>query len=325
MRRGLVFACLLTGCAAALWTAPGWLPLRDPNAQPDTGVLRNLPPLSRKVGVPLDDGTEWWGDAARTEPDGSLALLRAGAWVEVPGAPAGARDRGTRVVDARFWLGTDEYGRDVFSRLIHGARVSLAVGLLAATVALLFGLGVGLASGLGGPWLDGTLMRVTDVALAFPKMFLLLLLVSVRGSSAGLAVAAIGAMTWMATARVVRSEVKTLRRRPFVDSARAGGAGPFRLALRHIAPALVPTLAAEAALRVGQAILLESSLSFLGLVVPPPTPTWGTMIADGRHRLHDAWWVATFPGVAIALTVLAVHGLAEAARRRDRIRSEANA
>ena len=168
-------------------------------------------------------------------------------------------------------------------------------------------------------------MRATDVVLAFPKMFLLLLLVSVRGASAGLAVAAIGATTWMATARVVRAEVQTLRARGFVESARAGGAGPLRLAIRHIAPALIPTLAAEAALRVGQAILLESSLSFLGLVVPPPTPTWGTMVADGRHRLHDAWWVATFPGVAIVLTVLAVHGLAEAARRRARFRSEEGA
>lgn len=312
MSRRLLLA-LLVCVAAALWVAPRWLSLRAPNAQPDTLTLRNLPPLATVEAVRMADGSLRFADEVGVDALGRLEIRRKGAWTSLPHeslAPGSPR------VTERFWLGTDEFGRDVLSRLLHGARVSLAVGLLAAAVALSFGAAVGLIAGLGGPITDAALMRATDVALAVPKLFLLLLLVSVGGPSPTLAVVAIGATTWMATARVVRGEVLSLRSRGFVEAARAGGAGPLRLALRHLAPALVPALAAEGALRVGQAILLESSLSFLGLVVPPPTPTWGNMVAEGRTRLHDAWWIATFPGVAIASTVLAVHVAGESIRRR---------
>lgn len=307
MSRRLLVAGLVLAAAAA-WTAPRWLPIRDPNAQPDTLTLRNLPPLAAVEGLRADDGSLRFGEEVRTLDGGGMEIRRGGTWTSFP---AGS----VRVVE-RFWLGTDEFGRDLLSRLLHGARVSLAVGLLAAALALTLGAAVGLAAGLGGPLADAALMRATDVALAVPKLFLLMLLVSVCGPSSSLAAVAIGATTWMATARVVRSEVLSLRNRGFVEAARAGGTGPLRLAFRHLTPALVPTLAAEGALRVGQAILLESSLSFLGLVVPPPAPTWGSMVAEGRTRLHDAWWIATFPGAAIATTVLAVHVLGESVRRR---------
>jgi peptide/nickel transport system permease protein len=302
----------------ALWSAPVWAPLRDPHAQPDTPLLRNLPPLATKLEVTGRGGKTHWADSIRENSDGSVTVFRPGETYVVPAEEISFSEE-------RFWLGTDEFGRDVLSRLVHGARISLLVGLMAASMALFLGSCLGLIAGLGRPWLDGTIMRATDVVLAIPKMFLLLLLVSIRGSTPVLAVVAIGTTTWMATARVVRAGVLGLHRTGFVESARAGGAGPVRLAVRHILPSLFPTLAAEAALRVGQAILLESSLSFLGLVVPPPAPTWGNMIAEGRYRLHDAWWIATFPGVAIALSVLAVHALAESARRRGAIRSEGNA
>ncbi len=294
--------------AAAAWTAPQRIPIRDPNAQPDTMTLRNLPPFSAVEAVRTPDGSLRFGEAVRTVAGGGVELRRGGVWTAVPPGSL-------RVVE-RFWLGTDEFGRDLLSRLLHGARVTLGVGLLAAALALTLGGAVGLAAGLGGALADAALMRATDVALAVPKLFLLMLLVSVRGPSPSLAVVAIGATTWMATARVVRAEVLSLRNRGFVEAARAGGNGPVRLAFRHLTPALVPTLTAEGALRVGQAILLESSLSFLGLVVPPPAPTWGSMVAEGRMRLHDAWWIATFPGAAIASTVLAVHALGESVRRR---------
>jgi len=306
----------LSVAAAAAWTAPLWLSIRDPNSQPDTLTLRNLPPLAAVEAVRMADGSLRFAEEVRIDPSGAVEIRRGGTWAPLPEKDLAPGPPDSLRVVERFWLGTDEFGRDVLSRVLHGARVSLSVGLLAAALALSLGAAVGLVAGLGGPIVDAALMRTTDVALAVPKLFLLLLLVSVRGPSPSLAVIAIGATTWMATARVVRTEVLSLARRSFVEAARAQGAGPLRLALRHLAPALVPTLTAEGALRVGQAILLESSLSFLGLVVPPPTPTWGNMVAEGRSRLHDAWWIATFPGAAIAATVLAVHGVGESIRRR---------
>jgi peptide/nickel transport system permease protein len=183
-------------------------------------------------------------------------------------------------------------------------------------MALVFGTLVGLTAGLAGGWVDGLLMRFTDLVLAVPRLFLALLLVALYRPSLATTIAVLGVTTWMAAARVVRGEVLAMRDREFVQAARAAGVPPLRIALRHLLPAVVSPVIVEGTLRVADTILLESALSYLELGVRPPTPSWGNLIADGRHSLFDAWWIATLPGIAIAATVVAIYGLGEALRER---------
>jgi len=285
------------------------LPLRDPNAQPDGLVLRNLPPMAAVETVSWADGTRRYAHELRREAGGDLSLRRGDAWTRVPGD-------GARIERARFVLGTDSLGRDLLSRLVWGARVSLVAGLLAALVAVAIGGGVGLLAGFSGGWVDAALMRVTDGALAIPRLFLLLLLAALFRPSLATTVLLVGGTTWMAAARLVRGEALSIREREFVASARAAGASPARVAMHHVLPHATAVLGVEAAIRLGQAVLLEASLSFLGLGVPPPAASWGGLIADGRDRLLDAWWIATWPGLALAFVVIASSLVADGARER---------
>ncbi len=304
---------LLAVLALAL-VAP-WLGLRDPAAQPDGLVLRYLPPLSRVTTIRLADGSVRYASEVRELQGGGVAYRRGESWTEIgPKGLAAGSWRGR----AFYLLGADGFGRDLLSRLIHGARVSLLVGFAAALGAVAVGSLVGLLSGLAGGWVDGLLMRVTDLFLAVPRLFFLVLLVALYRPSVGMAIAVIAATSWMAAARLARGEILSLRERDWVGSARAAGASPWRLAFWHLLPGAAPPLLVETALRVGQSILLEASLSFLGLGVPPPTPSWGSLIADGRDRLLDAWWIATIPGLCVAATVVAVHQVGEAVRERLR-------
>ncbi len=285
------------------------LPLRDPNAQPDGLVLRNLPPLTEVETVSWADGTKRYAHELRREPDGSVSLRREDTWTQIPGD-------GALVERTRFVLGTDSLGRDLLSRLVWGARVSLVAGLLAALVAVAIGGGVGLIAGFSGGWVDAALMRATDGALAIPRLFLLLLLAALFRPSLSTTVLLVGCTTWMAAARLVRGEALSIREREFVASARAAGASPVRVAMHHVFPHATAVLGVEAAIRLGQAVLLEASLSFLGLGVPPPAASWGGLIADGRDRLLDAWWIATWPGLALAFVVIASSLVADGARER---------
>ena len=285
------------------------LPLRDPNAQPDGLVLRNLPPMTVVDTVCPAGGTRQYGHELRREADGSVSLRRGDTWTRVPG-------EGARIERARFVLGTDSYGRDLLSRLVWGARVSLVAGLLAAVVAVAIGGGIGLIAGFSGGWVDAALMRATDGALAIPRLFLLLLLAALFRPSLSTTVLLVGATTWMAAASLVRGEALVIREREFVASARAAGASPVRVAMHHVLPHASAVLGVEAAIRLGQAVLLEASLSFLGLGVPPPAASWGGLIADGRDRLLDAWWIATWPGLALAGVVIASSLVADGARER---------
>ncbi len=214
-------------------------------------------------------------------------------------------------------LGTDQVGRDVLSRIVYGARVSLTIGFAAVVVAGTLGLLVGLVSGYYAGVLDTLVMRLADIQLGFPGIVLAIAITAVLGPSVENLVISLGLTRWVAYARLTRSVVLSLREREFVESARALGASDLAIVRRHIFPAVTTTLLILATIELGRVIVAEASLSFLGLGIEPPAPSWGGMVADGRQYLFGAWWVSTFPGLAIGMTTL-VFGLA-GDRLRDRL------
>lgn len=212
------------------------------------------------------------------------------------------------------WLGTDQIGRDVLSRMLYGARISMAVGFVSVGIAVVVGTLIGTLAAYYGGRVDELLMRFVDLMLNFPRLFLLLTLIALLRPSIWIIMAVIGLTGWMGLARLVRSEILSLKEREFVVSAQALGARDRRVMFRHILPnALVPLLV-SATLGVAGAILAESGLSFLGLGVQPPTPSWGNILIDGKANIEIAWWLSIFPGMAILVTVLAYNLLGEGLR-----------
>lgn len=202
-------------------------------------------------------------------------------------------------------LGTDHLGRDILSRLIFGARISLTISLIAVFFAGAVGTLIGLISGYFRGFIDNLLMRVTDIGLSLPMLLVALVLVAVLGPSYANVILVIVLLLWPRYARQVRGETLSIREQEFIDLARVAGCSDLRIMGRHIFPNIVPTLLVLASLQVGYVIIMESTLSFLGVGIPPPTPSWGLMASDGRGVISTAWWVFLFPGLAILLTVLA--------------------
>ena len=256
------------------------------------------------------------GDRAPLIAAGLLAALLIGAALAPTLAPYAmdALDLANRrgAPSLMHWFGTDELGRDLLTRVLYGARVSLAIGLISALVSAAIGAAVGSIAGYAGRWADDVLMRITDAMLAIPRLPLLMITAAVLQPSVALLVILVGLAGWMETARVVRAEVLSLAARDFVSAARAMGASPVRVVLRHVLPGVLPAAAVATTLAVGRGILLESALSFFGVGVQPPTASWGNMLYQAQTTMTSEPWLAIFPGLMIFLTVLACNAVGDA-------------
>jgi peptide/nickel transport system permease protein len=257
--------------------------------------------------VRLSDGRRLLAERV-TRLDAALVLERP------TGALRVAADTVVEVTPRRHILGTDQLGRDVLSRILHGTRVTLAVAVMAAGLALALGVAVGALAALGGPLVDELVMRAVDGLLAFPGLLLVLFVATVFEPSTATLVAIIGGTGWMGLSRIVRAELLVLERQPWVEATRSIGVGPVALLWRHLLPNAAAPILVAGSLGVADAILMESAVSYLGLGVGSDLPSWGRIAADGAGELAQQWWISTFPGFAIVLTVLAFNLIADGYR-----------
>lgn len=245
-----------------------------------------------------------------------LAMFCLAILAPVLGGDPGAIDIANRLQPPSFsfLLGTDDLGRDVLTRILYGARISLLVGFVAVGIATFIGVLLGALAGFYGRWIDSLIMRFVDIMLCFPSFFLILAVIAFLEPSIWNIMIIIGLTSWMGVARLVRAEFLSLRERDFVLAAQSIGAKDSRIIFRHILPNALSPVLVSATLGIAGAILTESALSFLGIGVQPPTPSWGNMLIAGKQTLGTAWWLSVFPGVAILLTVLGYNLLGEGIR-----------
>ncbi|ARM30677.1 ABC transporter permease [Prosthecochloris sp. HL-130-GSB] len=217
-------------------------------------------------------------------------------------------------ISRTFILGTDQYGRDIISRIIYGSRISLSIGFLVVLISVTLGTVIGVTSGYFGGLIDGFLMRIVDVLIAFPALFLILIIIATFGNSIFLIVITLSFTGWMGVSRLVRSQVLSLKEQEFILAARSLGLSDIRIIFRHLVPNTLTPVIVAATLRIGSIILTEAGLSFLGLGVQPPTPSWGNIINEGRDNLLNHWWISTFPGIAILSTVICFNLIGDGVR-----------
>jgi ABC-type dipeptide/oligopeptide/nickel transport system permease subunit len=253
-----------------------------------------------------------------------LALLAVCAPLLAPGDPfRGDLASSLRAPSGAFLLGSDAQGRDVLSRVLYGARLSLAVGLISQGIAMALGVTLGLVAGFYGRWVEGIIMRVADVTLAFPSLLLLIAIAAAVKPSLPVVFVVIGVVGWAGMARLVRGQVLVVRGLEYVQAARAVGASDARIIARHLLPNVVAPVIVAATLGIGGAIMAEAALSFIGLGAQPPTPSWGAMVAEGRDLLRVAPWVSLVPGLAIGLAVLGTNLLGDGLRDALDVRGKA--
>jgi ABC-type dipeptide/oligopeptide/nickel transport system permease subunit len=271
------------------------------------------PPASRQWRILRSDRRAWFGIGVI----GLLVFAALGANIVGRTNPIGIDLSQTlRAPSAVHWLGTDAQGRDVWSRLVHGTRVSLVVGIASQGVSLAIGVALGLIAGYRGRWTDEIIMRLADVTLAFPSLLLLIAMAAAFEPSLTTVCIVIGVVGWAGMARLVRGQVLVVRELEYVQAMRALGAGDVRVLVRHILPNVIAPVVIAATLGIAGAIMAEAALSFLGLGVQPPTASWGSMIADGRDlsQLRSAPWTSLSPGIAIGVAVLGFNLLGDALR-----------
>ncbi|MCX6179614.1 MAG: ABC transporter permease [Chlorobiales bacterium] len=218
------------------------------------------------------------------------------------------------VIERTFIFGTDQYGRDILSRVIYGSKISLSIGFLVVLISVTLGTMIGVSSGYFGGWIDAVMMRIVDILIAFPALFLILIIIATFGNSIYLIVITLSFTGWMGVARIVRSQVLSLKEQEFILAAKSLGLSNMRIIFRHLAPNTLTPVIIAATLRIGSIILTEAGLSFLGLGVQPPTPSWGNIINEGRDSLLNYWWISTFPGIAILTTVVCFNLIGDGVR-----------
>ncbi len=310
---GGLLALIVLASLVAPWLAPA-----APELEFDRVQGGNLEPGTRRLEVELRDGRRWLADSV-APGDGVLDIDRGGRRQRLAAGELLHPERPAR--KRRFLLGTDHLSRDVLSRLLHGGRLSLVIASAAALLSTLLGLGIGALAAASGRGFDAVLMRATDTFLAFPRLFLLLAVAGLLRPGVAIIVAIFALTSWMSVARIARAELVKLRSTELAVAARASGLSATAVMLRHLVPnALAPILVALV-LRIADVMLLETALSFLGIGVEAPTPTWGNMIADASRDLRTGWWNAAFPGLAILATVASIHLLGDGLQERLQPRS----
>ncbi len=294
LRAGVAtLVAMIVACIAGPWFIR---PL--PGMDPARAAL--LPPGSLVTVVVRTDGAVYLSPRIERRAHSIVVIGPGERRIDIPNA------RIARLSVHRYWLGSDRFGKDLLRESLTGGRISLTVASLALVIALVIGGGVGLLAATSGSLADALLMRLVDAFLAFPILFLLILAVALFKPGPPALIIILGLSSWMGLARLVRGQVLSLRQRDFVKAAQVAGSPWWRIWELHYAPNLVGPVAQDAALRLGDLVLAEATLSYLGLGIPPSTPTWGSLVAEGHKVLLQGWWLATFPGLAIASLVIAL-------------------